>query len=134
MAGEWIRPKEVRSIQKRQQEHADERMREAGIEPVGGNIAELGEAIYGPMSESAHHRRGGFPEAIARSIRSFAYGPHPDPERRAGHLNFAGELLEEVVIVVGAAFSDIILGNYFVEVVKPLQAEMERVRAEQPLP
>jgi hypothetical protein len=67
-------------------------------------------------------------------LRTFAYGPHPDPERRAGHVTFAGELLEEVVLVVGDAFRDIIGGDFYARAVQPIQATMVRVREEAPLP
>ncbi len=134
LAGEWVRPGEVRQIQERHHAFAVERMREAEIEPEPGNFAELGKEIYSAMSSSSHHERGGFPESISVALRRFAYGPHPDPERRAGHLAFAGELLEEVLLVVGAAFRDIFGGNYYGDVVRPLQERFERIRAEQPLP
>ena len=134
LAGDWVRPAEVREIQARQQELAIERMREAGIEPEGGDVAELGRQIYGAMSESTHHRRGGFPESISVPLRRFAYGPHPDAERRAAHLAFAGELLEEVVLVVGSALGEVIGGTVWQDIIRPRQARMERVRETHPLP
>ena len=133
LAGEWVRPADARAVQGRKSEFADERMREAGIEPHPGDIAELGKQIYSLMSSSSHHEREGFPESISIELRRFAYGPHPDAERRAGYLAYAGQLLEEVVLVVGSAFRDIIGGDYYVDVVRPLQERLERVREEYPL-
>ena len=128
LAGEWIRPKEARRIQGRKQAFAAERMAEAGIEPEGGDLVELGQEIYGPLSESAHHRRGGFRESVSAPLRKFAYGPHPDPTTRAAWVDYAGELLEEVVIVVGDAFNDIVAGDYMQEYVGPLKARLADVR------
>jgi hypothetical protein len=134
LSGEWIRPREAREIQERHQAYAIEQMVEAGVDPEGGDIAELGREIYSAMSSSAHHERGGFPESISVALRRFAYGPHPDPERRAAYVSFAGELLEEVLLVVGSAFRDLIGGDYINDVVRPLQQRLEEVRASHSLP
>jgi hypothetical protein len=134
LRGEWVRPAEARRVLERKQAYADERMREMGIEPEVGDLAELAREIYGYMSASAHHERRGFPESVSRPLRAFAYGPHPDPERRAAHLNYAGELLEEVVIVVGDSLQDLIRPGFYAEHVRPLQEAMARVREQHPLP
>jgi hypothetical protein len=133
LAGEWIRPKDARKIQGRKQELALERMAEAGIEPEGGDIMALGQEIYSHMSESAHHQRGGFRESVAVALRRFAYGPHPDPTVRAAWVDYAGELLEEVTLVVGDAFADMVGREYMLEYVRPLQASLVAVRESYPL-
>jgi hypothetical protein len=104
LAGVWVRPAEARAVQERRQEYANEQMRLHDIEPEGGDLAELGRQIYSAMSASSHHERAGVVPSISLPLREYAYGPHPDPERRAAYINFAGELLEEVVLVVGDAF------------------------------
>lgn len=48
LAGEYIRPKEAREVQGRQQALALERMEEAGIQPEGGDIVELGKRNLQP--------------------------------------------------------------------------------------
>jgi hypothetical protein len=128
LAGEYVPPRDAREIQGRQQALALERMREAGIEPEGGDVVQLGRDIYSSMSEMAHHQRGGFLESISEELREFAYGPHPDARTRGSHVDFAGELLEEVLLVVGDAFADILDREYYREIVPPLQAELERIR------
>lgn len=133
LAGEWIRPKEAREIQGRKQELALERMAEAGIEPEGGDLVELGRQIYSHMSESAHHQRDGFRDSRSVPLRKFAYGPHPDPTVRAAWADYAGELLEEVVIVVGDSFDGMVGDNYMQEYVRPLQARLIAVRESHPL-
>jgi hypothetical protein len=85
------------------------------------------------MSESAHHQRGGFLDSKSASLRKFAYGPHPDPAVRAEWVNYAGELLEEVVIVVGDAFDDMVGDNYMRDYVRPLQARLFAVREDHSL-
>jgi hypothetical protein len=134
LAGKEVAQRDARKVVGRMQAFADERMRAAGVEPVEGDLPTLGLKIYGALSTSAHHQRGGFPEALAPALRQFAYGPHPDVERRAGHLNFVGELLEETVIVVGSAFATLHGGDYRDRVVVPLQDAMAQVRVDAPLP
>lgn len=70
LAGAWIRPAEAREIQGRKQALADERMRELGMEPEGGDLVQLGRDLYGSLSESAHHQRGGFRESVAPALAS----------------------------------------------------------------
>ena len=95
-------------------------MAEAGIKPEGGDIVELGKDVYSHMSKSAHHQRAGFLESRSVPLRRFAYGPHPDPTVRAGWVDYGGELLEEVVLVVGDAFDDMVGDDYMREYVRPL--------------
>jgi hypothetical protein len=133
LAGDWIRPREAREVHGRKQALADERMRELGIEPEHGNVAELGQQLYSALSGPAHHERGSFGESVAPSLREFAYGPHPDAATRATHVEYGGHLLEEALIVVGDAFADMLGRHYYVQAVRPLQEAMERVRREAPL-
>ena len=133
LAGEWIRPREAREVQGRKQALADERMQEAGVEPVGGDVAQLGRDIYKILSEGSHHQRAAMGESIAPALRRFAYGPHPSVHTRASYVEFAGHLLEEVVLVVGDAFADIRGRDFYVEQVRPLIDAMNRARAEAPL-
>ena len=133
LAGEYIRPREVRDVQRRNQELALQRMAEAGIEPEGGDIVQLGREIYGLLSEGSHHQRSVMRESMAPAIRRFAYGPHPDARNRASHVDYAGELLEEVIIIVGDAFADILGRDFYVQRVRPLQEALARVWEEAPL-
>jgi hypothetical protein len=80
------------------------------------------------MSESAHHTRGGFRDSIAAELRQFAYGPHPDPRVRAEYVAFAGHLLDEVVMLVGDSFADILGREYYTTEVRPLLDAVEEVR------
>ena len=72
-------------------------------------------------------------ESMAPALRRFAYGPHPDARNRAIYVEYAGELLEEVIIVVGDAFADILGRGFYIKRVRPLQEELARIREEMPL-
>ncbi len=133
LGGEYIRPVTARAVQRCTQELANERMAKAGVEPEGGDIAELGSQIYDHLSKGSHHRRSAMAESMAPALRRFAYGPHPDARKRGSYVDYAGELLEEVIIIVGDAFADIRGRDFYAEQVRPLQEALVRVRKEAPL-
>jgi hypothetical protein len=133
LAGEFIRPREARDVQRRKQELALQRMAEAGVAPEGGDVAELGREIYSLLSEGSHHQRSVMAESMAPALRRFAYGPHPDERNRASQVDYAGELLEEVIIIVGDTFADILGRDFYVQRVRPLRESLARVREEAPL-
>ncbi len=120
-------------MQHRKQELALARMAEAGIEPEGGDIVELGRQIYSTLSEGSHHQRSVMAESIAPAMRRFAYGPHPDARNRASQVDYSGELLEEVILIVGDAFADILGRDFYIQRVRPLQDSLARVREDAPL-
>jgi hypothetical protein len=133
LEGEYIPPRTARAVQGRKQALALERMQEAGIEPVGGDVVELGRQVYEVLSIGSHHRRAAMEESVAPVLRRFAYGPHPSVHVRAANVEFAGHALEEVVIIVGDSFADILGGDFYLEQVRPLIDAMNAVRAEAPL-
>ncbi|HET8893029.1 MAG TPA: hypothetical protein VFM96_02895 [Gaiellaceae bacterium] len=133
LKGEFVRPREAREVQRRKQELALARMAKAGIAPEGGDVVALGREIYGLLSEGSHHQRSVMAESMAPALRRFTYGPHPDARNRASHVEYAGELLEEVVIVVGDAFADLLGRDFYVQRVRPLQEALARIREEAPL-
>jgi hypothetical protein len=133
LVGEYVRPREARDVQRRKQELALEQMTEAGVEPEGGDIVDLGRQIYSLLSEGSHHQRSVMAESMAPALRRFAYGPHPDARNRASQVDYAGELLEEVIIVVGDSLADILGREFYVQEVRPLQEALARVREEAPL-
>lgn len=133
LAGEYIRPREAREVQRQKQELALQRMAEAGVEPDGGDVVELGREIYRTLSEGSHHQRSVMAESVAPVLREFAYGPHPDARNRASQVDYAGELLEEVIIIVGDSLADIFGREFYVQRVRPLQESLASVRAEAPL-
>jgi hypothetical protein len=133
LAGEFIRPREARDVQSHKQDLALQRMAEAGVEPDVGDVVTLSRQIYSVLSEGSHHQRSVMAESMAPELRRFAYGPHPDASNRAIHVEYAGELLEEVIIVVGDAFADILGRGFYAQRVRPLQEALERIREEAPL-
>jgi hypothetical protein len=134
LAGEWVRPQQARGAVARKEALAHRRMREAGIEPEGRRVSEVGSEIYDLMSRPAHHRRGGFPETISTELREFTYGPHPNAEIRAHHVDYASELIETALIIVIDSLGDVIGREYVREALGPMQERLNRVRQEFPLP
>lgn len=131
---DWVRPRQARAVMERKEALARERMAEAGVEPEGGGLTEIGGEIYDMLSRPAHHRRGGFPEMVSADLREFTYGPHPNAEVRARHVSYAGELIETALIVVVDAIGDIIGREYVRDVLPRIQGQLERVRQDAPLP
>jgi len=133
---EFIRPKTAREVVGRKEILAKQRMREAGIEPEGRGATEVSYELYDDLSKPAHNMRGGFPEAVSVPLREFTYGPHPNAEVRAHHLNYAEQFIEMTLIVVIVSLGDIV-NRERDEVwadIGAMKERLERVRAEFPLP
>jgi hypothetical protein len=108
-------------------------MKKEGIELLGDQT-ELGGQVYDILSKVAHNMRVGFAESVSVELRKFAYGPHPDPRQRAVHVEFSGQIVEEVTLLVGRAFATRFLGRqWYEETIKPLLAALEAVRQEMPV-
>jgi hypothetical protein len=98
------------------------------------NHYELAGRIYKTLSAPAHNMRDGFRESISTPLRNFAYGPHPDPVTRAVHVDYGGELLEEVLLVVGSSLGTTFLGReFFTGTVRPLQQGLHAIRDAMPI-
>jgi hypothetical protein len=132
--GGWVRPGHARSVMERKEALAKERMRAEGVEPEGRGLMEVGAEIYDLLSRPAHHRRGGFPETASSDLREFTYGPHPNPEVRAHHVDYAGELIETALLVVIDSLGDVIGRDYVREALPRMQGRLEGVRQQFPLP
>lgn len=134
LAGEWVRPKAAREVMQRKQAAAHERMVEVGEVPEG-DIMKSGLAIYDDLSQAAHHRRGGFPDALSVDLRQFSYGPHPNAEVRARNVLVVGHLLEMALMSVIDALADVLHDRaYFHENWATLSSSMGEVRRSHPLP
>jgi hypothetical protein len=131
---EWIRPKETRAVMGRKEQLAWQRMREAGIEPVGRGLSEAGGEIYDVLSRPAHHRRRGFPETVSVDLREFTYGPHPNARVRAQYVDYAGELIETALLAVIDSLGDVIGRDYVRDALPRMQGRLETVREQYPLP
>jgi hypothetical protein len=71
---------------------------------------------------------------VSTPLREFTYGPHPHAGVRAHHVAYAGELIETALLVVIDSLGDIIGREYVREAVPRMQARLERVREQFPLP
>jgi hypothetical protein len=106
-------------------------VKEAGL----STSQDLGAAIYAGLSKAGHNMRGSLLESFAEPLRQFAYAPpHPNPRLVAVHVDYGGELIEEVALRVGAALGQRFLGkDWFDGTIKPLIGRMEAVRRDLPI-
>jgi hypothetical protein len=100
----WVRPRHTREAVARIEGRLDERMREAGAEPIAGTGG-VGRELYHRMSVVAHNRREGLRLALAPSLRTMTRGRHPSVFGRAIAVSFAGTMVEEAVAHVGEALN-----------------------------
>lgn len=99
-----------------------------------GDQQDLGSQVYNIMSKPAHNMRIGFAESRSVPTRRFSYGRHPDAGHRAVHVEYGGQLLEEVTLRIGSAFASRFLGRYFyAETIKRLLLSIRAVRDEMPI-
>jgi hypothetical protein len=89
-------------------------MKKQGI-TIEGDPTDLGAQIYDLQSKAAHNMRIGFAASVSLPLRTFSYGPHPDPRQRAIHVEYAGQVIEEVTLRVGSALATRFLGRTFYE-------------------
>lgn len=132
LAGEYVRPKTARAVMAKKQERARERMRAEGV-PVEGDLVSSGNWIYDHFSQSAHHRRGPITRSISLERRSFAYGPHDDPRRRAQDVENAGHTIETALIVVADSLSYVVGRDDLQAFLGEQARELEAVRQSYPL-
>jgi hypothetical protein len=84
---------------------------ELGIDPEGAPadiLHKVAGRVYGNQSEAAHATRSATESSVARNMRRFAYGRHPDPRLRLhaathGAVNVCGAIID-----VGAALGQLL--------------------------
>jgi hypothetical protein len=155
LADEWVRPKETRQARERMRDRLRAHMEaeKADAESAGdsGRAAEIAEGlalegmqlgdhlksasleIYDILSRIGHTRRSGIGDAVAVDLREMATGPHPDAMVRAGYVEYAGHVVEEVVRSVGDMLSHFYGPGWFGNQVQPLIDSMARARDAAPL-
>jgi hypothetical protein len=92
--------------------------------------------LYDMVSKPAHNISGGFSETVSADLREFTYGPHPNAEVRAHHVNYVEQVVEVTLIVVIDSLCDIV-GRDRREVwtdIKGMHERLEQVRGAHPLP
>jgi hypothetical protein len=131
--GEHVRPGEARNlVATSYQEDLERIVAELGIE-VDANMRQIQNEVYRRLSQGAHNDRPGFADSIARDLREFAYGPHPDPRVRALYVEFGGELIEQIVMEVGHALGRIYGDGFYIREVQPLVHAIHAVREQMPI-
>lgn len=129
---DWIPPREARKARARIEEKLDEAMRDAGVPPIRQTV-DLSSDLYGNLSKAGHHRRPWVADAVSVPLRQMATGPHPDPVRRAGYVEWAGHVIEEAVQTVGDAFVRFYGAGFFMKQIAPLVTSFKAIREAQPL-
>jgi len=131
--GDHLGAQAVRSAVNRIQQPVLTQLRNAG-EEVRGNQHQLTTQLYSILSQGAHNTRNGFLESVSVPLRHYAYGPHPDPVTRGVHVEYGGQLLEEVVIVVGSVLATTFLGpDFYAQTIRVLQTQIQAVGEALPL-
>lgn len=105
LANQEVRQRDARDAVQRYVSRISEQMVAAGQEPPSQDVAELSRQLYGGMSAAAHHQRSIVDEAIDHESRTMIYGPDPRQSERLAYTEFAGALIQEVLITVGDALS-----------------------------
>ena len=85
------------------------------------------------LSRIAHTRRSGVRDAVSVELREMATGPHPDPVIHADYVEYAGHVIEEVLLAVGDALGRFYGAGWFATNVKPLIESLTRLRQMVPL-
>jgi hypothetical protein len=131
----YISAAKARAAEERINEPVIAELKRLGIELHGApKPTDLGKQIYDVLSKPAHNMRIALRESFSVPLRLYSYGPHPDPTLRAVNVEYAGQLLEEVVLRVGSALGTRFLGkDWYDETIKPLAAALEAIREEMPL-
>ena len=98
------------------------------VDLVAGN-----REIYHRLSQPAHNARPGFADSIARPLRLFAYGPHPDIRANTVYVEMTGVLVESCLIAAGHALTAIIGGSFYTDAVIPLIEERQTIEKTMPV-
>jgi hypothetical protein len=128
----WVRPRHTRAAVTRIEARLDEKMREAGAEPIPGTGA-VGRDLYHRMSLVAHNRREGLRFALAPRLRTMTRGPHTSVFGRAIAVSYAGTMVEEAVAHVGEALIRFYGPSFLGDVLRPTLESFAAIRSDMPL-
>lgn len=133
--GEYVSPGECRQAEERFDMFLAEEMKRRGHEPIGVERGELSRDMYGKLSEAAHHRRKWTQDVVFVEERAMFTGPTSDYYRRAATVSSLILVVEETVIGVGDAISQVVPDrDWYSTSVKPLIETFAILRVTQPLP
>jgi hypothetical protein len=133
----WLRdgyfsPSDLEQAQRRMEDRAAVEMLRSGVAPPG-RTDKLDHQLYGQWSKIAHNRRTGILENYRADLREFAYGPHPDPLRRALWVGYGTQIVSEVTVTVGAVLTKMLGPETWVNRVEPAISALGRLQRDQPL-
>ena len=131
----YISAAKARAAEDRINEPVIAELKKLGIDLHGApEPKDLGKQIYDVLSKPAHNMRLALRESVSIPLHLYSYGPHPDPTLLAVHVEYAGQLLEEITMRVGSALGTRFLGReWYDETIKPLIAALKAIRDEMPV-
>ena len=133
LAGEWVRPGEVRAAEERFEQRLEEAMCAAGLPPLR-RTNELTRTVYSEHSEAAHHRRRWTQDAVISPLRTMIRGRTTHWLRRAGTTAALLPVVEECVMAIGSGLAVFYGPDWYERQVKPLLESFAAVGEAQPLP
>lgn len=135
LAGKYVSPGECRQAEERFDKHLARVMLERGEEPMSTVRGEKSRTMYSDLSEAAHHRRRWTEDAVFPDERMMLTGPTGDFYRRAATAARLLLVVEETVIGVGDAISQVVpQTSWYESNVQPYLDGFESLREGQPLP
>lgn len=152
---QWVRPWETRAAQERLHDRIRASMEAARDEArATGDSTRVGEIeaalaagqmaegetitsaalqIYDVLSRVAHTRRSGSSDSLSVGLRTMATGPHPDPAIRASYVDYAGRIIEEMLLTVGEVLDRFYPEGWFMENVNPLIDDLHQLSRSSPI-
>jgi hypothetical protein len=132
LAGEYVRPAEVRAAEARYEDRLAAAMIAEG-RPELPRTEHVTRQIYSKMSEASHHQRPAVEGDIAPMLRTMARGTDPTWERRAVAASVMLSVVDEGIDAVGEAIARFHGAAWYDEHVRPFWASFEVLARDQPL-
>jgi len=126
LADDKVRQHKVRAAATRETERLADPMADAGNDDAPADAGESMKKLYGPLSDISHGRRLAVRTYVSEPLRLAATGPHPDPDQRLAHHELGLLLIEQVVLVVGAALWTLYGGTFYHDRIAPLQDAVQQ--------
>jgi hypothetical protein len=116
-----VQPKKVRAAAERQARRVQQEAAAQSVDLDVGDVSELMQGIYSPLSDVSHVRRSGVRGMISGPLRRANYGRHPDPGMRSQGAASTVLAVEATIMGVGDVLAMFYGGPYYREVIKPVQ-------------
>lgn len=125
LADNEVKQWKVRAGATRHAARLREQMAAAGMEDLPCDLGDITKRLYGHRSDISHGRRSAVRTYVSEPLRSAATGPHPAVDQRFEQHEIGLALIEQVVLVVGAALSTLYGGTFYRDRILPLQSSVK---------